>query len=90
MWGYGKPGRWSEVDLLLIEALRMHKDGLCPGCGHPLDHTSNIKNIRQWQLDDIQCHACEFLENDRKNAASGSGSGQSGVKRFIRRILGRA
>lgn len=63
----GKPIRWTRRDLLLVEALEIYRDGLCPGCNQPrhLVHT-------EWALGEIEektvtCHACRLTQiSDRK------------------------
>lgn len=83
MWGVGEVGVWSELDLMLVQALQMHEDGLCSGCGQPLMHTSDMDNIWAFELDSVSCHACEFLENARKTEA------KPGVKTYIQNLMSR-
>lgn len=90
MWGLGKPGIWTEVDVLLIEALQVYEDNLCSGCGQPLAHTSwdkqsggpGLENIHAFKIGEVNCSACEVLEN--KNAGD---EPKAGVKRYIRNLM---
>lgn len=74
LWGTGKPGKWREIDLVLIEALALYEGGLCKGCGQPIAHTSEIANTREFEAaDDLTCRACEVIESRQAGTALGKG-----------------
>lgn len=69
MFGIGhkrKPGRITELDVLLADAVRMYEDSLCPGCGLPAHWVWDVDrdHAKTFQLDPHapQCAACELLE----------------------------
>lgn len=78
LWGFGSPGVWSELDLLLVKALRLFEDGLC-SCGNPLSHTSDLVNTMAWEYQDVTCAACQILENKAKQDTDS----KPGLKRYI-------
>lgn len=79
MWGHGRPGRWSDVDVLLLEAYQSYLDGLCGGCGLPLGHTSKTKYTMAFKVDRITCNACSFVEGVAENDKP-----KPGVKLYIK------
>lgn len=83
LYGRGKPGRWSELDLILIEALEAYEGSLCPGCGQPFAHSSDMSNMMAFKFDEKSCYVCEMLENKGKN----NDKPKSGVKTFIRNLM---
>lgn len=78
MWGTGKPGRWSEIDLLLLQAFQMYEDGLCGGCGQPLIHSTDDQSHDLFPLKTTTCYACTGLEGEAKKDPPGNG-----VKRYV-------
>ncbi len=40
-------------------AWQAEQELLCPGCGHPLDETTDPHLMRLWEATSKQCHACE-------------------------------
>jgi hypothetical protein len=65
MWGMGRPGRWREMDLLLIEALHEYEAGICKGCGQPLAQTTSEKtHPLDFGLGSVICAGCELLKSD--------------------------
>jgi len=85
MWGChpGRSQHWSEVDLLLIEVLRVYEDALCGGCGQSAFHSHEVSNTRRFAVDDITCMSCASLELARES----DGKPAAGMKLFIRNTM---
>lgn len=39
-------------------AWKLERDLICPGCGHPLDETTDPDNEGGYRADKVRCHAC--------------------------------
>lgn len=85
LYGRGKPGRWTELDLVLVEALEAYEGSLCPGCGQPWAHSSDSSNSMAFKFVEPEhstCHVCQMLENKGKNDPP-----KAGVKTIIRNLM---
>lgn len=50
---------WPAVDRALALALQMHEDGLCRGCGNPLDESADPDAVKAYEAHQpVRCHAC--------------------------------
>lgn len=72
------PGRLSEVDVVLIEALRLYENGLCPDCRQPAMWTMNPRLERYFYLAEDQpvCAHCAMVESERAEDPKGKLRGQ--------------
>lgn len=60
---------WSTHDVQLAEALTVYEDGLCRGCGHPLEESTdpgadpdNRGGTHTYEVGPpTRCHACTAL-----------------------------
>jgi len=66
LYGLGKPGRWRELDLLLLETLQQYEAGLCKGCGQPLIHSTEQANTDAYTVESMTCIVCEYMESNRE------------------------
>lgn len=62
---WGGRRRLPEADALLLHAYSLHKSGLCPACGGPLEECTDPG--REWDVDDLRvCHRTVAMEEWRK------------------------
>lgn len=54
----GRPGKWSERDLLLSLALTAYEDSLCSGCGQPKDVAFNPDAEGWLEAREVVCAGC--------------------------------
>lgn len=73
MWGTGRPGRWSRLDVVLLEALTLYEAGLCGSCGQPLQFTTDPMNTLQMQANSVSCIGCESIAGFQKAHEPGPG-----------------
>lgn len=84
MWGQhrNRPQYWSRKDVALAEALILHEDGLCRGCGMPSRFAYDPFNAGEFELlSDVTCLACEQREMDEEKHGPGE-------KPYIKNHLG--
>lgn len=79
LMGERAPGeKWTRKDTTLALALQCYEEGLCSGCGQPVDltHSSDGKPGRGFEVHSFTCTACEELESisdeTRKNDPPGT------------------
>ncbi len=54
-----KYAAWSARDRGLAEALIEYEDGLCPGCGQPVDHAWDPRSEGEYEAHERTCMACQ-------------------------------
>jgi hypothetical protein len=67
--GRAREHGWGEKDVLLAMALTVHEDGLCRGCGHPVEECTspaadpdNRESTHTYLVGPpTRCHACTAL-----------------------------
>lgn len=60
---FGKsPRKWRPKDRLLLLALTMFEDGLCPHCGQPRDRAWNDDMDGYYEVHEATCVACQAKE----------------------------
>lgn len=61
------PRKWTTKDRLLAIALTIHEDGLCSGCGQPVDRSWNEDMAGEYKAHRRLCQGCQaaHLEQDR-------------------------
>ena len=65
MWGVGRLGRVSDMDILLAQALHSYESGLCKGCGLPLGQsTSGTAHPMDFRLDSVTCEGCVLMKSE--------------------------
>jgi len=58
----GKPGRWTQEDLLLTLAQQQYEDGLCAGCGEPRDAAYHgARGNGYYDRKTLSCAGCAAL-----------------------------
>lgn len=63
-----KPGKFTDLDVLLCDALRMHRDSLCPDCGQASKWVYDPRLERYFVLDDsVTCSACGLRDLLRRD-----------------------
>lgn len=75
MWGVGRSSsRWSELDLLLAEALALYEAGLCKGCGHPLAFTTDDHvHPLDFVTSSVKCAGCAAMKDNPEADKPASG-----------------
>lgn len=53
---------WPEDDIELALAWQREKRLTCDGCGHPRDESTDPKNARTYQAEEVTCYACASIE----------------------------
>ncbi len=57
-------GSWSWYDRILAAAFREHRKGLCPGCGEPLEESTDKCNTGPFRTHEykavrfLKCYGC--------------------------------
>lgn len=83
MWGCEQDGRFTETDLLLMEALTLYEESICKGCGISSIFTYDDFNAGEFVYrDDAWCLGCEELEKNRDNHL------QPGQKGYVANLMG--
>jgi hypothetical protein len=74
-WGAGKPGKWSDRDLLLSMALTAYEESLCSGCGQPKDEAYNPDAEGWYEAHEVTCAGCKAQQdhgNGKKEPTPGA------------------
>lgn len=58
-----KAKRWTKVDYMLAMAVDRLDREKCSKCGHPAWIAYNDDNNIQFEIEEIECYACEALES---------------------------
>lgn len=53
---------WSDRDRGLAEALLLHEDNQCPGCGHDREHAWDERSEGEYEAEPHTCQACRARE----------------------------
>jgi hypothetical protein len=59
---------WTDEDRDLALAYQDEQDATCPGCGHPLDESTNADNADAYDVTVSVCHGCAARERAAKDA----------------------
>lgn len=57
---------WPDMEQDKALAWLLHKRELCPGCGFPLDETTDDAHRHEWEEQPLWCNACERRESARQ------------------------
>ena len=76
---------WDDTEYGWMRALADYEAGLCNGCGHPLDETtdigsdaSNRQGVRRYVPQILRCHACTEVARSLKAQTSSGPDGSIG------------
>jgi hypothetical protein len=59
---------WTEEDRGWAMALHAEEASACPGCGHPLEESSDprAEEERRYEVTRVRCHACTPKEKQKQ------------------------
>lgn len=80
-----RPGKVTELDVMLAEALRLYEDSLCPDCRQSIKWAWDIRTSEYYWLDtETGCNVCELFERANKHISENpSDAPEPGTKRHV-------
>jgi hypothetical protein len=60
-----EPGEplWLAEDTEWVLAWQAYRDGLCSGCGHPMEESFDPDNAERYATHRLRCYACAAVAN---------------------------
>lgn len=70
---------WTPEDQAVALVWQEEQAMRCPGCGHPLDETTDDRHVTAWHAQAVVCHACAAKDLKLARIAEGSAFDRAGV-----------
>lgn len=75
---------WTEQDIALALEWQRDKALKCEGCGHHLDESIPDESARDYEANQMTCHACQVIEW-RRTALSEQETDMAGLRIYATR-----